>query len=96
VFGRVNFAGPLAHPWLVHVGTVSYSLYLFHPVAASMVPQGGAANFTIAIGMAIALATGIYHLLEVPGRRLIRFVADLLLGIDRSQATLRTERAPAE
>lgn len=81
MFGRVSddFAKPLAHPWLVYVGTVSYSLYLFHFVVPMILPHGGALHFVVAIGLAVAVATGIYRLVEVPGRRVIRSVADRLL-----------------
>ncbi len=91
IFGRVTLGGPLAHPWIVHVGTVSYSLYLFHPFAADLAPRGGLISFVIAIAMAIMLATGIYQLVEVPGRRLIRAAADRVLNVSRQLSSFAAE-----
>ena len=40
-------------------------------------------NFAFALGMAIVLAAGMYALVERPGRRAIRSLADRLLGMER-------------
>ncbi|WP_422001702.1 acyltransferase family protein [Reyranella sp.] len=85
----------LSRPAIVFVGTVSYSLYLFHFLTPHMGFSGTpdtwslglaasqAVNFVIASAMATALATGMYQLVERPGRRLVRAAADRLLGIER-------------
>jgi peptidoglycan/LPS O-acetylase OafA/YrhL len=83
----------LASRPLVYVGTVSYSLYLFHfwivsPFAGTLDRFDGRAalfylvNVLTALFMAIMLATGTYQLVEVPGRRLIRRFADRFLGVE--------------
>jgi peptidoglycan/LPS O-acetylase OafA/YrhL len=81
----------LATPALLYVGTISYSLYLFHFVvpALTMPPTRTtfdataiavqAFNLALTLLLAIALATGIYRLVEVPGRRVVRALADRLL-----------------
>jgi peptidoglycan/LPS O-acetylase OafA/YrhL len=71
---------------LVGLGTVSYSLYLFHP----FVPRMGLAwigfglpysrellavyafNFAFMFGIAIVLAYGMYHLVELPAQKALR------------------------
>lgn len=76
---------------IIYVGTISYSLYLFHFAVPtvfggqfSTFDRAAAAfygvNFVVATTLAIMLATGIYRLLEVPGRRVLRAFADRLLG----------------
>jgi peptidoglycan/LPS O-acetylase OafA/YrhL len=47
------------------------------------------------LALAIIFATGVYALVEVPGRNWRRFVADRLLGMNRSRS-LRNQNAPAE
>jgi peptidoglycan/LPS O-acetylase OafA/YrhL len=81
---------------IVYVGTISYSLYLFHFLTPAMGFNGsvqafGASaisywilNFMATAAMAIILAAGVYKLVEAPGRRLIRVAADRLLGIRRT------------
>jgi peptidoglycan/LPS O-acetylase OafA/YrhL len=77
---------------IVYVGTVSYSLYLFHFAAPSLALHGTAfdsytataavyhvINILASLGMALIIATGVYHLVEVPGRRAIRAAADRIL-----------------
>ena len=76
----------------VYVGTISYSLYLFHifvpgltttvrfTVFDAVAAIHHAASFVFAILIAFMLATGVYHVVEVPGRRMIRSAADRLLG----------------
>lgn len=75
---------------LVYVGTVSYSLYLLHfwipspfagtlPVFDFTSGMVFALNFLLALFIAIAVATGVYQLVEIPGRRLLRRWADFLL-----------------
>jgi peptidoglycan/LPS O-acetylase OafA/YrhL len=84
---------------MLHIGMVSYSLYLFHfavpglgfggEVAKSLDPATvlyWLVNFAACLAMAIMVATGVYHVVEVPGRRLIRKGADRLLGIRRQDA----------
>jgi peptidoglycan/LPS O-acetylase OafA/YrhL len=85
----------LTRPAIVYVGTISYSLYLFHFVVPSVGFSGNldtldlvailysAVNFSFALALAIMLATGIYRLVEEPGRRAIRSAADRLLKIQR-------------
>jgi peptidoglycan/LPS O-acetylase OafA/YrhL len=90
---------------LLHIGMVSYSLYLFHVFAAGLGGAGAmntlspsaaiylAANFAICLTMAIMLASGIYFLVEVPGRRLIRRSADRLLRVQPEAAAPLQARA---
>jgi peptidoglycan/LPS O-acetylase OafA/YrhL len=98
----------LSRRGIVFIGTISYSLYLFHVLAPGMVFKdqvasfdGGAAAYYVAsllisLALAVFVATGIYRLVEVPGRRAIRSAADRLLGIqrDRCFATTRLACAP--
>jgi peptidoglycan/LPS O-acetylase OafA/YrhL len=89
----------LSGPAIVYVGTISYSLYLFHFVAPAFGLSGRhfdtftstaaifhAINFTASLAMALVISTGVYMLVEVPGRRAIRAAADRLLGIERRPA----------
>lgn len=81
---------------LVSLGTISYSLYLFHfliPGAvvgpgfsefAGPVPTYFLLNFCISIVLTIALAAGIYRLVELPARKQVRVLADRVLGIQRA------------
>ncbi len=84
---------------IVYVGTISYSLYLFHPMIPPLALHGRffevystkaaafhAVNFASSIALAIIFATGVYTLVEVPGRRWIRARADRLLGLQRPLA----------
>lgn len=84
---------------IVYVGMISYSLYLFHPIIPPLALHGRsfdvystqaatfhAVNFVSSIGLAIIFATGVYRLIEVPGRRWIRARADRLLGVQRPLA----------
>jgi peptidoglycan/LPS O-acetylase OafA/YrhL len=93
---------------IVYVGTISYSLYLFHfitpPIALhsrsfdvfdSTAAAYHAVNFASSLALAIIFATGVYALVEVPGRKWIRVAADRLLGISRA-STLQNQNAPAE
>jgi peptidoglycan/LPS O-acetylase OafA/YrhL len=92
---------------IVYVGTISYSLYLFHFLMPNIISPGYfqtfgpsilpyyAMHFMASLALAIGLATGVYHLIEVPGRRAIRAGADRLLGL-RQPAILDEQRAPAE
>jgi peptidoglycan/LPS O-acetylase OafA/YrhL len=98
----------LANRGIVYVGTISYSLYLFHFVTPNIVFYGElptydlsaaayhAAHFLIAFVLAIMLATGVYRLVEVPGRRAIRGAADRLLGVRRAPRVAREQAEPAE
>jgi peptidoglycan/LPS O-acetylase OafA/YrhL len=82
---------------IIYLGTISYSLYLFHFVGPSIALQGRlfesytftagafhAINFVASFALVIAIATGVYRLVEVPGRHIIRAMADRLLGIRRA------------
>jgi peptidoglycan/LPS O-acetylase OafA/YrhL len=93
---------------IVYVGTISYSLYLFHALIPPLALHGRsfdiygptaaffhAVNFVSSIALAIIFATGVYHLIEVRGRRYIRAAADRLLGVG-AVPIVRNERAPAE
>jgi peptidoglycan/LPS O-acetylase OafA/YrhL len=94
----------LSRPGIVYVGAISYSLYLFHFLAPTIAFHGQrptwdltaavyyATNFMVSVALAIMLATGIYRLVEVPGRRAIRAAADRLLGI-RSKAQVMDAQA---
>jgi peptidoglycan/LPS O-acetylase OafA/YrhL len=95
---------------IVYVGTISYSVYLFHfitpPLALharsfeTYTPAAAgfhAVNFIAAVGLTILFASGVYFLVEVPGRRAIRAAADRLLGIQQRMAPVAAEQqAPAE
>jgi peptidoglycan/LPS O-acetylase OafA/YrhL len=92
----------------MYVGTISYSLYLFHFMTPSIALGGRffetytptaaffhAVNFAAAFALAMLLATGVYRLVEVPGRHVIRAMADRLLGIRREPLAM-AEGSPAE
>jgi peptidoglycan/LPS O-acetylase OafA/YrhL len=95
----------LSSGWLVFVGTISYSLYLFHfivPVmttnvthasfdAAALLDQ--AINSALTLALAIMLSAGIYRLVEVPGRRWIRAAADRILGLQVDASLPRSAAA---
>ena len=55
-----------------------------------------AAHFLTALALAFMLAIGIYQLVEVPGRRVIRTAADRLLGIAAPAPVARQQPEPAE
>lgn len=93
---------------IIYLGTISYSLYLFHFVAPPVALHGRffesytfkagafhAVNFVASFALAIVIATGVYRLVEVPGRRVIRAMADRLLGIRREPLAI-AEGSPAE
>jgi len=98
----------LTRPALLYIGTISYSLYLFHFITPGLgftgrfeTFDGGAAaayalNFLFMLALAIALATGLYRLVEVPGRRAIRAAGDRLLGIRRTPPIVGSQGATAE
>lgn len=93
---------------IVYIGTISYSLYLFHFLTPGIGFSGQlqildltaaayfALNFLVALAFAIMLATGVYMFVEVPGRRAIRAAADRLLGVRRAAPVAREQGAPAE
>jgi peptidoglycan/LPS O-acetylase OafA/YrhL len=54
-----------------------------------------AVNFLASLILAIVITTGVYRLIDVPGRRFIRGMADRLLGLAAVPA-IKGERAPAE
>jgi peptidoglycan/LPS O-acetylase OafA/YrhL len=77
---------------IVFVGMISYSLYLFHFVAPHLALHAlsfdsytataatyHAVNILASLAFALVIATGVYHLVEVPGRRAIRAAADRIL-----------------
>jgi peptidoglycan/LPS O-acetylase OafA/YrhL len=93
---------------IVYIGTISYSLYLFHYVTPPLALHGRqfdsftptaaafhAINFAASLALAIIFSTGVYSLVEVPGRRWIRAMADQLLGLRRAPSP-REQGAPAE
>jgi peptidoglycan/LPS O-acetylase OafA/YrhL len=76
----------LSTPALVAIGTISYSLYLFHvfiprlgfymmgggvPFDVSLIPAY-AGNFFAMLGASLVFAYGMYHFVEVPGQRWLR------------------------
>jgi peptidoglycan/LPS O-acetylase OafA/YrhL len=83
----------LASRALISLGTISYSLYLFHAVAPGAVVGGDFSkfegpvptiyllNFSVSLLLAVAIAAGIYRLLELPARKRVRVLADRLLGV---------------
>jgi len=85
----------LSRSGIVYAGTVSYSLYLFHPFVAPIFQAGAftqidswwVVNFATAVAVALMLATGIYAVVEEPGRRILRNAADRLLRIGRPAAS---------
>jgi len=94
---------------IVYLGTISYSVYLFHfltpPLAlharffetyTSTAAGFHAVNFVASIGLTIIFATGVYYLVEVPGRRAIRAAADRWMGIRRPSPVAGGQGAPAE
>jgi peptidoglycan/LPS O-acetylase OafA/YrhL len=74
----------LSARWLVFVGTISYSLYLFHNIATHVVGNDnrGALTpttfaefiglFALTLLVAIVIATGSYNVIEVPVQRYLR------------------------
>jgi peptidoglycan/LPS O-acetylase OafA/YrhL len=92
---------------IVYLGTISYSVYLFHAFVPALAFNGEvpdfdlaaaayhAVNGAISFALTIMLASGIHKFVEVPGRRAIRTAADRLLGIQRV-APIAHQGAPAE
>lgn len=82
---------------LVTVGAYSYSLYLWHPLAALL-----ARGLPLRIGLAIALAVASFHLVERPVRRTLAprraafATAGLSLGAASLVLCLAIVRSPAE
>jgi peptidoglycan/LPS O-acetylase OafA/YrhL len=97
----------LTRPALLYIGTISYSLYLFHFIVPGLAFSGSfetftgvaaaayAFNFLFTLALAIALATGLYRLVELPGRRAIRAAADRWLRLSRGPI-VEGQGAPAE
>jgi peptidoglycan/LPS O-acetylase OafA/YrhL len=92
---------------LLHIGKVSYSLYLFHFAVPGLGLGGQIAQslngttilywlvtFAAALAFAIILATGMYHLVEEPGRKAFRRAADSLLGLGRDRAPAKSPVLP--
>jgi peptidoglycan/LPS O-acetylase OafA/YrhL len=93
---------------IVYIGTISYSLYLFHFITPGLslgaisfdvfdrtAAVYHALNFLASLALAVFLSAGVYYVVEVPGRRAIRAVSERLLGIGRPPV-LSKERVPAE
>ncbi|TDD36929.1 acyltransferase [Nonomuraea terrae] len=55
--------------WLAWLGTISFSLYLLHPLLLHVAP-----GLTVFYAVLIPLSAVTYHLIETPGRRLGRFL----------------------
>ena len=97
----------LAGRAIVYVGTISYSLYLSHFVTPDFAFYGEmptfnlvavvchAAHFLTAFALAVTLATGIYRLVEAPGRRVMRAAAGRLPGLGRPTRIAREQAEPA-
>jgi len=80
---------------MVFLGTISYSLYLFHFITPGVVVadtfsafEGAGSyyyllNFGMSFLLAVALATGIYRMVELPARQKIRMLADRALGLQK-------------
>jgi len=66
----------LAHPWIVFVGLISYSLYLWNPFAMLVARHlatgtvGRALHLLVGLMLTFACALGSYYLVERPGLRL--------------------------
>jgi peptidoglycan/LPS O-acetylase OafA/YrhL len=79
---------------------ISYSLYLFHFITPGIVVadtfsvfEGAGSyyyllNFGMSFLLAVALAAGIYRLVEFPARQKIRLLADGALGLPRLGARI--------
>ena len=92
---------------MVYIGTISYSLYLFHFLTPGMANAQffetynetamayHAGNFLTSLFITIVFSTGMYRIVEVPARHAIRVAADRLLGIRRT-AAMSEQGAPAE
>lgn len=90
---------------IVYLGTISYSVYLFHvfapgigfhaevPVYDAAAKAYHAVNALVSFAITIVIAHGAYHLVEVPGRHFIRRVADQLLGARRDEPAPLQARA---
>lgn len=86
----------LASRALLSLGTISYSFYLFHFLVPGAVVGGGFSefespvpayyllNFVLSLLLAVALAAGVYRLVELPARRQVRVLADRILGVRRA------------
>jgi peptidoglycan/LPS O-acetylase OafA/YrhL len=87
----------LSRRGIVYIGTISYSLYLFHFITPGLslgavsfdvfdrtAAVYHALNFLASLALAVFLSTGVYYVIEVPGRRAIRAIADRLLGLQRA------------
>jgi peptidoglycan/LPS O-acetylase OafA/YrhL len=90
--GQDYFGGALSHPIAVYIGEISYSLYMVHwPVRAILrevfAKLAPAAHPLLIIpaycAATLIAAAATYHLVEVPGRRMIR-----RLSVTREEASL--------
>ena len=92
---------------IVYLGTISYSVYLFHVFVPALAFNGEvpdfdlaaaayhAVNSAICFALTIMLASGIHRFVEVPGRRAICSLADRLLGVQQPTPAI-SQSAPAE
>jgi len=82
----------LSSKLLVYIGTISYSIYLFHYLAPNLLTRHSSStvfdermlllfsfNMAITIAFTLVLATGLYYIVEVPGRRLLRRMSESYL-----------------
>ena len=99
----------LSAPSLLFFGEISYSLYLFHPFVATLTDHArgqafswpGFADFggTFALDfvIAVALAAGLYRVIEMPAqkamRRLIRFPSNRVDSVSADSAPRQARRA---
>jgi peptidoglycan/LPS O-acetylase OafA/YrhL len=72
------FRGVLANPAVVGIGAASYSIYMMHPLAIALAVHLGAAILVIPAALVLTLAMAMlgYRLIELPGIRLGRTLAD--------------------
>ena len=80
-------------PWLIlWTATAGMGMAIFFTLSGYVI----ALSYLVGLALAIMLATGVYRLVEVPGRRAIRAAADRLLGIRRIAPIAREKGVPAE
>jgi peptidoglycan/LPS O-acetylase OafA/YrhL len=89
--GNCWLAKPLSAPLAIFLGEISYSIYLAHPLVSSLAnmqkdfshPFFG---LTMMLLMTVALAAGLYRVVELPGKMWIKSVASLFSCGSRSIA----------
>ena len=86
-FGQTGLCNTLlSQPPVVHIGKISYSLYLWHwPVLVLASPvgidSGGSTEKSLLVCITYLLAFGTYQLIEKPTRRTALIVPRILLGV---------------